>query len=197
MIFLTTANGTDRSARIVTSWLAATTRVLGPTMLFLSCDRRAVIGSIAPGCPSMRSATIATSCPCTMISSGLTEMITVSRGFDSTLDSGNETFFGASRISTEPELTSRKKTRIVNTSISDVRFIFVIFTRLRDMRFIRREFLTVHLQRKSRKTARTTASAPDRQQLPDHRPLHRRRQLPARRALFGPALAARHSSRHP
>src|SRR5210317_2505255 len=160
-------------------------------MLFFSCERRAVTGSIAPGCPSMTSATIATSCPCTMISSGLTEMITVSRGFDSTLDSGNKTFFGASRISTEPEFTSRKKTRIVNTSIKDVRFIFVIFTRLRDIRLIRREFLTVHLQRKSQKTVRTTASAPDHQQLPGHRPLPDCRQLP------GPGLAARHSSQHP
>ena len=43
--------------------------------------------------------------------------------------------------STEPEFTSRKKTRIVNTSIRDVRFILPIFTRLRDMRLMRREFL--------------------------------------------------------
>src|SRR5210317_1363215 len=124
-----------------------------------------------------------------MISSGLTEMITVSRGFDSTLDSGSKTFLGASRISTEPEFTSRKNTRMVNTSIRDVRFIFVIFTRLRDMRFMRREFLMVHLQRKSRKTARTTASAPDRQRLSGHRPLPGCRQLPDRRQLPGSGLA--------
>ena len=56
------------------------------------------------------------------------------------------TCFGVSRTSVVAELTSRKKTRIVNTSISDVRFMEVTAARLRDMRFMRREFFTVRLR---------------------------------------------------
>ena len=66
--------------------------------------------------------------------------------------------FGASTTSTDPELTSRKNTRIVNTSIKDVRFILVIFTRLRAMRLMRREFLMALLQSKRRGTERTTGT---------------------------------------
>ena len=53
--------------------------------------------------------------------------------------------FGVSSTSVVAELTSRKKTRIVNTSIRAVRFILGTFFWFRDMRLILREPFTARL----------------------------------------------------
>jgi len=44
------------------------------------------------------------------------------------------------------EFTSRKKTKIVNTSMSEVRLILTSVDRFRAIRFILREFFTVRLR---------------------------------------------------
>ncbi len=56
----------------------------------------------------------------------LTTTITVSRGAFSAIDSGRCTAFGLGSVSTPPEFESRKKIRIVNTSISETRFMSTI-----------------------------------------------------------------------
>ena len=141
-----TVNGTDLSARIVTSRLSAMVFVLRPMMFALISASLRPMGSMFCPSPAMMSSTSTTLSPCTVTSVGLTKITTVSRGLSSTIDVGSLICFGVSSTSVVAELTSRKKTRIVNTSIREVRFIFTVFARLRDMRFILREFFMARLQ---------------------------------------------------
>ena len=90
---------------------------------------------------------VSLSTPWTVTSVGLTKITTVSRGFSSTVEAGRVICFGVSSTSVVAEFTSRKKTRIVKTSISEVRFIFgTVFWPWRLMRFMRREAFTVRLR---------------------------------------------------
>jgi len=145
MIFFTTLNGTDLSASTVTSWLSATACVLTPMTLALSSASRALIGSISGLSVASMSAMRATGTPCTSTSSLPTKITTVSRGFASTTESGSVICFGCCSTSVVAELTSRKNTRIVNTSIRDVRFSLGTAFLLRVMRAMRRETFMAHL----------------------------------------------------
>ena len=144
--FLMTLKGTDLSARIVTSWLSATILVLKPMMFALTSASLSPMGAMS--CPAIArmSSTSTTGTPCTVTSLALMKITTVSRGFSSTTEAGSVICFGVSSTSVVAEFTSRKKTRIVNTSISEVRFILVTVTRFRDIRLILRVFFTARLQ---------------------------------------------------
>jgi hypothetical protein len=144
--FLTTRNGTDLSARIVTSWLSVTCFVFSPMMFSLSFARLSRMGSMVRPFVARMSSTNTTDSPWIRTSVGLTKITTVSLGFSSTTESGSVICFGVSNTSVEAEFTSRKNTRIVNTSINEVRFIRTGLARFRDIRLILRERFTARLQ---------------------------------------------------
>ena len=74
------------------------------------------------------------------------KITTVSLGLSSTTEAGRVICFGVSNTSVVAEFTSRKNTKIVKTSMSEVRLILASFALFRVMRLILREFFTVRLQ---------------------------------------------------
>src|SRR4030066_2587847 len=122
MSFFSTLTGMVLWARITTSLVLATASVLRPIGVCRIWLRRSNTGRMISSLVARMSATDAVGSPCTRIICSLTMMTRVWRGLFRSTESGSLISLGGSSTSTADWFTSRKNTRMVNTSISDVRF---------------------------------------------------------------------------
>src|SRR5207248_7097940 len=133
-----------------------------------------------PPLVAIASATDATLQHSTRMSTALTTTTMVSLGDLSAVDTGSFTAFGLASSSTPEALESRKKIRMVNTSISETRFMSTIVL-LRDLRSARRCSGVNGIARPSAFDDRRVADRDVREQLGayeprplrDHRAAHR------------------------